>query len=639
MHKLLARQLKRHKLPAQWIELGSLSLKDISDAYKDFDQEKIIIERSLELVSEELNERNSALKSQLLLLKETHDKLIDSLAVLSSIFDSTGEAIIAVDKVGTLLRCNQMARDIFNLAVEPEKAKVGFTLIKVLKHLKKPATFSRKLRDLKHKPLSDILGVMEFKNGKVFEFHSSAEIVEEQLYGRVWCFRNVTQVKENEMLIQHQAFHDALTDLPNRLLLQDRLKQEINFASRNSMLVAVLFIDLDYFKKINDTLGHQLGDELLIDVSRRIRSCLRETDTLSRLGGDEFVVVLGGIHSYKNAATTSQRIIENIQKYFKINNKKYYISCSIGISQYPNDDVSGTELIRKADLAMYHAKEQGRSHFQFFDDALERLAHYNLDLENNLRNALQEEQFEVFYQPKICLKNKNIKKLEALLRWRIDDKKMISPTEFIPLAERMGLIVPIGYWVIEAVCRQIKNWRTQGISDVVVAINLSAQQFSEDDFIEKVKRTLDKYQLQGNCLDWEITESILLEDLNKINELLTELKKLGSKISIDDFGTGYSSLQYLQRLSVDTLKIDRSFIVDLANSPTEESLVSGIILLAHNLKLSVVAEGVEEASMVDYLSQRNCDYIQGYYFYKPMDWKSMTDVFLKYDLNSKMLVE
>jgi diguanylate cyclase (GGDEF)-like protein len=628
MHKLLERQLRRHKLSDEWTKVGRASLQDISDAYNDFDKERVIIERSLELVSEELNDRNQVLKSKLIQLEDTHEKLQDSLAILNSIFDSTGEAIIGFDRNGQLLRCNGVAKKILKINVEPTDVCLSKTLLKIARHVEKESNFSQHLRKIKRRPLSDTSGIVKLKNQQVFEFHSSAQVIDETLHGRVWCFRNVTQVKENELLVQHQAFHDALTDLPNRLLLKDRLEQAISLAHRTELLVAVLFIDLDYFKKINDTLGHQQGDEMLVVVSKRIKQCLREADTLARFGGDEFVVVLGNIGSHKAAAQTSARIIESLQKTFRIEGKKYHISCSVGVALYPRDDIAGEELIRKADLAMYHAKEQGRGCFQFFDEALERLAHYNFDLENKLRDALKKEEFELYYQPKIRVEDKSKKKVEALMRWSIDGKERVSPSEFIPLAEQMGIIVPLGYWVINSVCQQISLWQSQGISDVVVAINLSAQQFAEQDFVGRIKQYLERYKISGKCLDWEITESILLEDLNQVKGILMELKALGSSISIDDFGTGYSSLQYLQKLPVDTLKIDRSFIVELAENPTEESLVNGIISLAHNLKLSVVAEGVEDSDMVEYLTRQHCDFIQGFYFHKPMNVEEITNIFL-----------
>lgn len=626
MHKLLSRQIKRHKLSTLWVEEGLTALQNISDAYGDFEKEKNLIERSLDLVSEELNERNQILKSKLLLLENTHNQLAESLSVLNSIFDSTGEAIVALDRHGKLIRVNHMAEKTFNLSLREHCQKSLFVLLNMARKIKKPSKLYQQLKYLKTRPYLDIFGTLELVNNEVFEYHSSAQVVGEQLNGRVWCFRNITKVKENELLIKHQAFHDGLTGLPNRLLLQDRLNQAIHFAHRSKTMVAIMFIDLDHFKKINDTLGHQSGDELLIEVSKRIGACLRETDTIARMGGDEFVVVMGNVSTHKSAASMSNKILEKVTQSILLNNSKYYISCSIGISLYPRDDGSGEELLRKADLAMYHAKEEGRNGFQFFNNALERLAHYNLDLENKLRNALKREEFNVYYQPKINLKNNKIDKMEALLRWNVDGKSMVSPAEFIPLAEKLSLIVPLTYWVIENVCQQIKAWQINGIKNIVISINLSAQQFLENDFIEQVQVILKRYQLSGNSFDWEITETTLLEDLQKVKETLSCLKALGSSISIDDFGTGYSSLQYLQKLPIDTLKIDRSFIVDLEEKPSEESLVSGIISLAHNLKLEVVGEGVENIEMVDYLKRKKCDYIQGFYFYKPMNSKEMTNI-------------
>jgi diguanylate cyclase (GGDEF)-like protein len=627
MHKLLSRQLKRRRVSDVWMEEGAKALSDIAQAYSDFDREKDLVERSLELVSEELNERNQVLKSKLIQLEETHLQLADSLSVLNSIFDSTGEAIVAFSQSGQLLRSNSFAANISKKKIFSKKFSMFKTLWRVTVLLKYPHRFSKQLKRLKMRPEGDVFGNLEFKTGEVFEYHSSSQMIGGKLHGRVWCFRNVTRIKANERLVQHQAYHDALTNLPNRLLLQDRLKQEISFAHRTQSIVAILFIDLDHFKKINDTLGHQQGDQLLIEVSRRIRHSIREADTLARLGGDEFVVVLGSLKSHSPATLMSQRIVTELQQHFDIEVKKYYISCSIGISLYPRDDENGEELIRKADLAMYHAKEQGRNDFQYFDDALERLAHYNLDLENRLRTALKKNQFQLYYQPKICLSGANIGGVEALLRWTVDGKNLISPTEFIPIAERMGLMVQLGYWVIEEVCRQIQIWKNDGIENINVAINLSAQQFSEENFVDRIKLLVGLYEVDPASIDWEITESILLEDLSQVKGVLEQLKEMGSSISIDDFGTGYSSLQYLQKLPVDTLKIDRSFIVELAQNPSDESLVSGIISLAHNLKLNVVAEGVEDEPMVKYLAARDCDFIQGYFYYKPMHQLEMTRVF------------
>lgn len=624
MHRLLARQIKRHKLEQGEIDKISGLLSDIDLAYKDHDQERNIIERSLELTSEELNERNRVLRSKLELIETTHNKLEDSLSVLNSIFDSTGEAILGFDNTGRLLRNNHMASEIFGVIANESEVSQFLMIRELVRKVSKPKSFIKELKWLKLHPSQNLFGTLTLVNGEILEFHSSAQVINQDLMGRVWCFRNVTVAKKNEMLLKHRAYHDALTNLPNRLLLLDRLEQHISNAKRSQHQVAILFIDLDHFKKINDTLGHQQGDRLLIEVAERIKNSLRDCDTLARLGGDEFVAVLGEQEGHKHSAKTSSRIIARLQSAFDIKQKKYFISSSIGISLYPQDGLASEELIRKADLAMYSAKQNRGGCFHYFDSALERLAHYNLDLENKLRHAINSQQLEVYYQPKVCLDNQQYNQAEALLRWTTQDGQSISPAKFIPIAENVGLIVKIGYWVIEDVCRQITEWKEMGLDSIKVSINLSAQQFKEKDFVTKVKQILDKFHLSGCDIEWEITESILLDDLNAVSDVLAELKALGSSISIDDFGTGYSSLQYLQKLPVDCLKIDRSFILELGDDPSEESLVSGIISLAHNLSLTVVAEGVEERNIVDYLTRKHCDYIQGYYFYRPMDALSMT---------------
>lgn len=628
MHRLLARQIKRHKLAQPDIDKFCSLFDDIDLAYKDHDQERNIIERSLDLTSEELNERNQALRSKLDLLETTHNKLEDSLSVLNSIFDSTGEAILGFDHTGRLLRNNHMATEMFGLTALHSDASQSLLVRELLKKITRPKFIIKELKKLKEQPSTNLSGTLELMNNETLEFHSSAQLVNKEIIGRVWCFRNVTTAIQNEILLKHRAYHDALTDLPNRLLLLDRLEQHIYHAKRDKLQVGVLFIDLDHFKKINDTLGHQRGDQLLVEVANRIKGCLRESDTLARLGGDEFVVVLGEQTSHKFAAKSSNRIIESLQTAFEMNSKKYFISSSVGISFYPQDGESSEELIRKSDLAMYSAKKTGGGCFHYFDSALERIAHYNLDLEGKLRQAINAGQLEVFYQPKVRVNNGEHSEAEALLRWTTDDGQQIPPSKFIPLAEQVGLIVAIGYWVIEEVSRQIKQWKSQGINTNRVSINLSAQQFKEENFVERVKQILEEYELSGEDIEWEITESILLEDLNAVSEVLVALKELGSTISIDDFGTGYSSLQYLQKLPVDTLKIDRSFILELGDNPSEESLVSGIISLAHNIKLTVVAEGVEDKNIVEYLARKNCDFIQGFYYYKPMNSQSMTRLLL-----------
>ncbi|TQV88767.1 putative bifunctional diguanylate cyclase/phosphodiesterase [Aliikangiella coralliicola] len=626
MHKLLKRQIKRKypvaELPQELQELTQA----ISDAYSDFDNERTLLERSLELVSDELNQRNAELRNRLLELEDTFHQLGSSMAVLDSIFDATGEAIFAFDNNGRLIRFNRAAQSLLSL---PKVGEVyGNSKIKLLlyKLLKEPANFFFELRKLNANPTTNLFGVVALKDQQLFEYHSSPQLSNDQLVGRVWCFRNVTQLKENEATIQFQAFHDALTQLPNRVLMLDRINHAIALSRRTNDLVAILFLDLDHFKKVNDTAGHQLGDELLIEVSRRIKSCLREYDTLARFGGDEFVVLLENIKSHQFASQTCQRIIHQLKKPFDLEGQVFHISTSIGVSIYPRDDDEPEELIRKADLAMYHAKENGRSHFEFFDKPLERMAHFQLELENKLRAAIKKHELSVYYQPQVDIREFKVRRVEALLRWFPEDGKPVPPSDFIPVAERAHLIGKIGYWVLEQACLQVKEWQSVGIENIRVAVNLSAQQFVGKKLVEDVKELIKKYGIEGRLLEFEITESILLEDLENVKEVLLELRKMDITVAIDDFGTGYSSLKYLQKLPIDSLKIDRSFIRELAENPNNKSIVNTIISLGHNLNLSVVAEGVEDKKMVAFLCERQCDFIQGYYFYKPMPVEEVTKI-------------
>ncbi len=625
MHKLLKKQLKRNyratKVPS---ELGPL-LDVIAQAYVDFENERQILERSLELVSDELNQRNQELRDRIQQLQDAHQKLGNSMSVLDGIFDATGEAIFAFDIDGKLIRFNQAAQNLLQFSNDFSASNGKRISHFFRKLLKEPEAFSYELRRLFREPKASVFGVIELIDKRLYEYHSSPQLNGEQLVGRVWCFRNVTQLKENEAKVEYQAFHDALTALPNRLLLIERLNHSVVMCQRAQKMLAILFIDLDFFKKVNDTAGHQIGDKLLIEVAKRIKTCLREHDTLARFGGDEFVILLENINSHRVASQTCTRVIEQLKTPFEIQGKWFHISASVGVSMFPRDDVQPQELIRKADLAMYHAKQNGRSNFEFFDSPLERFAHYQLQLENKLRDAMHNDDLLVYYQPQVDLENPHrVYRMEALARWFPATGKPIAPTDFVPVAERIGIIGELSILLLDKICQQIKLWINAGFNDICVSVNLSANQVSDENLITNIRRLLLKHQIPGSSLEFELTESILLVDLEKVNAVLQELRKLDMTIAIDDFGTGYSSLKYLQQLPIDLLKIDRSFLQDLIDNPNRQSIVNAIISLSHNLNLKVVAEGVEEASVVEYLKNKNCQFIQGFYFYKPMPADEIT---------------
>ena len=621
---MLQRQLERYYPQQPPPESIFRFLRAIGDAYQDFDDERLLLEQSLENVSTELYQRNAELKSKLRQLQVTHQQFISSAGILDGILDATGEAIFAFDRLGRLLRMNTEAEAVVGIDnAEPLSTEVKYILDNLLSS---SPDFRRDQQRLIEDPNSKFSGLVELDDNSIYEYHSSPQYADGETIGRVWSFRNVTLQKQNEALIKHQAFHDALTNLPNRVLLLDRIEHAATFCDRVRDKLAVLFIDLDHFKKVNDTQGHHFGDKLLIEVAQRIKRCLRSHDTLARFGGDEFVVLLEKIDSHSMASSLCRRLIDYLKKPFHIETKIFHISCSVGVSVYPQDDTDSRELIRKADLAMYHAKERGRGTFEFFDPSLERFAQFQLELENRLRTAIKEKELSLYYQPKVCLKTGEIHSVEALLRWFPKDGPPISPASFIPVAERAGLLAEIDGWVLRKASQQIKSWRETIAPNLSVSVNLSAQQFNDENFVLEIENVLYDTDIPGSCLELEITESMLMENFDTARHYLSLLRQIGLKVSIDDFGTGYSSLQYLQRLPIDIIKIDRSFIRQMEENPQEKSIVDAIISLSHSLDLTVVAEGVEIASSYDYLKQRQCDYVQGFYCHKPMSVQALTEL-------------
>ena len=431
-----------------------------------------------------------------------------------------------------------------------------------------------------------------------------------------------------EEQLYYMAHYDALTGLPNRLLLKDRLQQALARAERKKSFVAVLFIDLDRFKYVNDSLGHIAGDLLLCQVAQRLNRNLRSEDTISRLGGDEFVIIIShhdNIHESLSVTTTiAKKIMADLSKPFDINDREIYSTASIGIACYPTDGQTTNELIKNADSAMYHAKSIGKNNYQFYSKILNAAALERLDMENSLRHALGRREFELYYQPKIDTRSRQICGAEALLRWNHPQKGRVSPAQFIPLCEEIGLIISIGEWIIHTACMQAKSWQDQGFSALRIAVNLSPLQFRQSNLVKQVKNALDATELSSSKLELEITESAAMEDFDKTIATLGILKSMGLHLSIDDFGTGYSSLSYLKRFPIHTLKIDQSFIRNLNTSFEDAAIVKSIITLAHSLKLSVVAEGVETKEQFDYLYNHECDEIQGYLFSPPVSADEFT---------------
>lgn len=431
-------------------------------------------------------------------------------------------------------------------------------------------------------------------------------------------FWDITARKSAEEQIEYLAHHDPLTDLPNRVLLRDRFLQAQGQAARSANRVAILFLDLDHFKLVNDTLGHPIGDRLLQAVAERLRRGVRETDTISRQGGDEFVIVLPELVDPESAGSIAGKLMEQMHEPVRVNGHRLNVTFSLGIALYPDDGEDFDTLMKKADTAMYSAKEAGRNTLRFFTAAMNVEAAARLKLQNRLQRALEKEELVLYYQPQFDLASGRILGAEALLRWRDPERGLVPPGEFIPVAEDTGLIGPIGEWVIGEACRELRRWHEAGATDLTMAVNLSPVQFRRSRLVEIAARALQENRLPAECLEFELTESLLIREDAAILETLTALKGLGVKLSIDDFGTGYSSLAYLKRFNVDKLKIDQSFIRELCSNPDDEAIVSAVITMARQLRLRTVAEGVENAEQATMLRRFDCDEVQGFLFGRPM---------------------
>ena len=445
------------------------------------------------------------------------------------------------------------------------------------------------------------------------------------IQGIVLNCRDITARKRDEATIRHLAYFDALTGLPNRMLFNDRLAQALAHARRRGAAgLAIMFLDLDRFKTINDTLGHGAGDEVLRQTAQRLSHAVREEDTIARLGGDEFLMFLSGAGDVEDAARVAEKLLEKFVEPFRVGDHELHMTASIGISMFPMDGADAEALIRNADTALYRAKEQGRNRYQLYAPAMNAIAFKRLVLENSLRRALERDELTLHYQPLVSLKKNELAGVEALIRWSHPDLGLVPPLDFIPMAEETGLIVPLTRWILRTACSQMKAWQDAGIAPPVVSVNVSARRFNDSNLPGIVAETLADSQISGSSLCIEITESVMMDNVEATIGTLQELKKLGVKISIDDFGTGYSSLSYLKRLPIDTLKIDQSFVRDLPTDNDDSAIAMLIISMAHDLNLSVVAEGVETEQQMSFLRTRKCDVMQGYLVSRPLAHADLT---------------
>jgi diguanylate cyclase (GGDEF)-like protein/PAS domain S-box-containing protein len=437
---------------------------------------------------------------------------------------------------------------------------------------------------------------------------------------------DITERKRAEDRIQYLATHDALTDLPNRLMFSQLLNHAIRSAQRYKRQLAVFFIDLDRFKIINDTLGHDAGDQLLQKIAVRLRQSLRAVDVIARLGGDEFVILIEEIDDLEQVATVARTVLSTAMKPMTIMGEECRVTTSIGISSYPKDGVDEQSLMKNADIAMYFAKEQGKNNYQFYSKDIKPQSIERLSIETNLRQALQKNELSLHYQAKLDFKTGAITGVEALLRWQNPSLGSVTPMQLIPVAEETGLIVPIGRWVLKTACAQNVAWQRQGLPPVCMAVNLSLRQLSDGDLIKDIKTALEDSGMDPNLLELEITESMVMHNPKRMIKVLSKIKNMGVRLAIDDFGTGYSSLAQLKHFPVDTLKVDRSFIRNIPDNSGDNAITEAIIAMGKTLRLTVVAEGVETQEQMDFLQERSCDEMQGFYFSKPVVPEKFADL-------------
>lgn len=557
--------------------------------------------------------------------KRTEDALLFKTALLEAQSETTIDGIIALDESNRIVIANRQFGLQFGIPNQVLQAGnerlVGEY---VLEKIEDAEAFVQKSIYLTRHIEEKTRDELRFKDGRTFDIYSAPLLDSKSRHrGRIWYARDITARKTAEQRAEYLAYYDALTGLPNRALFEDRLRHAIAGARRRNENVALLFLDLDRFKLINDSLGHAVGDLILKEVANRLKACTREEDTVARIGGDEFVVVLNSVHGDDDASLTAERIVRSMRSVIEVHSYALSTSCSIGISMFPQHGVDGESLIKYADQAMYASKEKGRNNFQFFTEDLNDQAVERMNLERDLRIALERDEFFLVYQPQMKVDSGRIAGMEALIRWRNPALGLVSPEKFIPIVEQNGQILSIGEFVLRTACSQAQRWRAEGLLMVPISVNVSAIQIHHEGFCKLVRDILAETGLPPEYLELEITESLLLSSEGVLFSVLKELKDMGLKLAIDDFGTGYSNLSYLKLFRVNKLKIDRTFIRDLATDPDDASITSAIITMAKSLKVTVIAEGVETEEQLSLLRRQGCEEIQGYYFSRPVSASEM----------------
>ena len=558
--------------------------------------------------------------------KRADVELHGTLSLLAATLDATADGLLVVDNAGRITSFNQRFVELWNIPAEVLDAlddTVALTF--VLDQLVNPQLFVAKVRELYERPEATSHDVVEFLDGRIFERNSMPQRIDGETVGRVWSFRDVTEQKRLERELAHQAFHDSLTNLANQALFRDRVEHALARASRSGEPMAVLFLDLDNFKRVNDSLGHTAGDELLVSVAERLRGCLRLSDTAARLGGDEFAILLEDVGFEAEAEAVATRIIEALQQPFGRGEREVFVSASVGIA-FPSPGTTGDQLLSEADLAMYTAKRRGKGRWETYRADMHAEIADRLELEGDLRHGLARGELVAHYQPIVSLTSGAVTGVEALVRWEHPTRGFMPPDTFIPLAEESGLVTELGRQMLLQACTQVRAWQVQHpatAGELTVSVNVSPRQLQDDTVLGHVREALQASGLPARSLVLEITETAMMQDTEATIEKLHALKALGVRLAIDDFGTGYSSLSYLQRFPIDLLKIDRAFVSTLAGGEDggsdQGSLAATIVSLAKTLRLRAVAEGVETEDQAAALAALGCELAQGYLFARPSD--------------------
>jgi diguanylate cyclase (GGDEF)-like protein/PAS domain S-box-containing protein len=588
----------------------------------------LILKKPFEVI--EINQLASALtkKWELIanlqsLVKKRTEELENLYALTQTTLESTQEGILAAGLEEQILMYNQKFLKQWGISEEILKSeKSGTVFQKLAEFVKDPIHFLKIMGDLAIEPKTKDIKEWQLNSGSIFELYAHPQYLHDKINGVVYSFRDITERKTLEKQLLHQATHDALTTLPNRALLVDRINQAIGHAKRFDLRVAVLLLDLDSFKEVNDSYGHKAGDLLLKCQAKRLAEFIRANDTVARLGGDEFVVVLVSQPLETDFVVFLNKLIEVFADPCKIEDHEIISTASIGVSIYPQDGEDVDTLLKNADAALYHAKEMGCNRFQFYMEEFNKRILQKAELKLELAQALHRKELSLDYQPLVDLKTGSIIGIEALLRWNHPTMGIISPMTFIPVAEESGLIIPIGEWVLRNACAQAKIWHdTSAFPFIKISINISVKQFRQRNFVSLIRHVLEETGLKSECLELEITESLIMGSVTDVIEKMLELKNMGVRFAIDDFGTGYSGLSYLKHFPFDTVKIDKTFMDNITTDPNNASIVEAIISMTKNMGIDVLAEGIEHAEQVSFLREHHSNQVQGYYFSQPLSEK------------------